>query len=241
MAFSLVRKGRWRDGANSNASRERHSRMRISDPALRLPSTLPARPVTPPAVRRLIALNSDSFSPSPLGDPNAQRLLGLSRGATGADGRIKQLQDDLIRAGFLGADVKSNSGYGNTFGPHTEAALKDFQKAYGLPQTGRVDAATAAALGGASTPPVTPPPVTTPTGAGVATSVDQANQSFLSQWGPTPFNSARGAPYGYEDCGPTSTAMALSQLGLLPHPSPAGAETTIDQVRDQALGFDSIK
>jgi len=223
--------------------------MRISDSVARplVATPITARPAVAP--RRLQSFGDSSFTPSPLGDPNASKLLGLTRGNVGTDGRIKQLQDDLIRGGYLSADVRSNSGYGNTFGPMTQTAVTKLQAAYGLPQTGRIDAATAAALGGASvTPPVVNPPVVTPpvtpppaAGTGVATSVDQANQSFLSQWGGTPFNSASGAPYGYEDCGPTSVAMSLSQLGLIQHPSPADAELTIDHMRDQAFGYDTTK
>jgi len=76
---------------------------------------------------------------------------------------------------------------------------------------------------------------------GAASSVAEANQNFLSQWGPTQWNSAQGAPYGYSDCGPTSVAMALGALGLLAHPSPGDAEKTIDAMRDAALGYDSTK
>ncbi len=80
-----------------------------------------------------------------------------------------------------------------------------------------------------------------PLGSGAVSSTDDANNYFLTQWGGTPYNSASGAPYGYSDCGPTSTAMALSSLGLMDHPSPENAEATIDAVRDAALGYDSKK
>ena len=78
-----------------------------------------------------------------------------------------------------------------------------------------------------------------PLGSGAVSSVEDANNYFLTQWGGTPYNSASGAPYGYNDCGPTSTAMALASLGLLERPAPADAERTIDAVRDAALGTDT--
>ncbi|MBS2030908.1 MAG: peptidoglycan-binding protein [Deltaproteobacteria bacterium] len=247
---------------------------------LLLPQTPPSSqpPSTPPA----------GFPGAPAGDAQATALAGLAPGATNAAG-IKQLQDDLVRMGALDGAIASNAGYGHSFGPLTQAGLKAFQDANGLPQTGVVDAATVAALQ-APRPPVAPiaagaaqafrsqiglpaGPLTTETDGsvrqpfdngyvmatpegtlyvvdssgqtlsmqklGAASSLDQANQSFLSQWGPTPWNSAQGAPYGYEDCGPTSCAMVLSSLGLIAHPSPADAEKTIDAMRDAALGYNS--
>src|SRR5262245_22726941 len=65
-----------------------------------------------------------------------------------------------------------------------------------------------------------------------------ANKFFLTQWGPTKYT-AGGHPYGFMDCGPTSGVMALSQLGLMEHPSPSKAFAAIDRVRDAALGFNS--
>src|SRR5262249_22644644 len=58
-------------------------------------------------------------------------------------------------------------------------------------------------------------------------SVAEANQHFLTQWGPTRFNTVKGAPDGYYDCGPTSWLMASSVVGLLPHPTPGHAEAAI--------------
>ena len=72
----------------------------------------------------------------------------------------------------------------------------------------------------------------------LSSTVDQANRSFVSQWGPTPWNSG-GHPYGFEDCVPTSAVMAASALGLIAHPAPAGAEDAIDHMRDLSLGYDS--
>jgi hypothetical protein len=78
-----------------------------------------------------------------------------------------------------------------------------------------------------------------PVGNGAVNNVQDANQYFMTQWGGTPYNGANGAPYGYSDCGPTSTLMALSSLGLMERPGPQGASAAIDAVRDAALGYDS--
>ncbi|MCY7289655.1 MAG: peptidoglycan-binding protein, partial [Cryobacterium sp.] len=69
-----------------------------------------------------------------------QAVVGLRQGATGAD--VTTLQKALIAAGVTvpgGADGK--------FGPATKSALTAYQSRSGLPTTGEVDAATAAALG----------------------------------------------------------------------------------------------
>lgn len=88
----------------------------------------------------------------------------------------------------------------------------------------------------APTTPTTPSP--TPVGAGLATNVQDANRVFLNQWGPTAFNSG-GHPYGFNDCGPTSGAMVLAQLGLMNPASASQASGAIDRVRDAVLGYDS--
>lgn len=244
----------------------------------------PAQPpsTTPPA---------QTWPGAPAGDPASSALVGLANGSSDAP-RVKALQDDLLRMGYVDASFAQNSGYGNHFGPLTQAALQQFQDDNGLPQTGVVDAATADALRsprpraqgiavgpahayrdqlGLPTGPLTTlqdgsvrqdfdkgyvlctpdatlyvmnsanQPIVPAQKLGVATSIDQANQSFVSQWGPTPWNSANGAPYGYEDCGPTSCAMVLSALGLIAHPAPGDAEKTIDAMRDAALGFNSTQ
>lgn len=76
---------------------------------------------------------------------------------------------------------------------------------------------------------------------GAVSSTAEGDRHFLTQWGPTPFNAAEGAPYGFNDCGPTSCLMALSALGLAPHPAPGEAEQAIDRFRDVTLGYDSKK
>lgn len=66
----------------------------------------------------------------------------LGRGSSGSD--VKALQDQLIRLGHMTAQqVATGPG---TFGPQTEAAVKEFQRANGLKETGKYDAATQAAV-----------------------------------------------------------------------------------------------
>lgn len=221
---------------------------------------------------------------------------GLSRGANAVGDRpgIKALQDALIAGGYAPASMKTQTGYGTNFGPITEAGLKAFQSDNGLPSTGVVDAATITALEnprarpagfaagvavtyrdqlGLPTGPaykdasgalrqdfdhgsvwvaadhtlnatVGTTPLFAPRKLGTATSLEEANANFLTQWGPTAYNDPVGSndiPYGYEDCGPTSSVMVLSQLGMMPHPDAAGASAAIDAQRDRILGYDSTK
>jgi peptidoglycan hydrolase-like protein with peptidoglycan-binding domain len=63
----------------------------------------------------------------------------LHNGSRGA--AVKALQRALMRAG-----ITVPGGADGVFGPATEAALKSYQRREGLPQTGRLDRATAAAL-----------------------------------------------------------------------------------------------
>jgi len=80
-----------------------------------------------------------------------------------------------------------------------------------------------------------------PIGSGTVGTTEDANEYFLTQWGGTPYNSANGAPFGYSDCGPTSTVMALSSIGLMERPAPENASTAIDAVRDAAIGHDTTQ
>ncbi|MHB8873794.1 MAG: peptidoglycan-binding protein [Myxococcaceae bacterium] len=230
-----------------------------------------------------------TYPGAPAGDPAAAALVGLQKG-TGTPAQVKQLQDDLLRMGYVGESFAKNGGYGKQFGPLTEGAVKQFQKDNGLPQTGVVDTNTATALayprprpaGFAAGPAITQRAelglpigpaqtqadgslrqnfdkgyvqvtedgrlfvrnnanldIVPPREVGTSSSIAQANESFVSQWGPTEWNSAQGAPMGYKDCGPTSALMALNALGLVPHPLPGDAEKAIDAIRDQAIGYDT--
>lgn len=96
------------------------------------------------------------FPPSPAGDPDAARLLGLKykdTAANASDTRVKQLQDDLQRLGYLPPGFEKNSGYGNRFGSLTKTAVEKLQSDYGLPVTGAVDAATVEVLRDPRFPP----------------------------------------------------------------------------------------
>jgi len=67
---------------------------------------------------------------------------------------------------------------------------------------------------------------------GPAPNVAAANAFMLDQVG-GPFNAVRGAPDGYLDCGPTTGVIALSVLGVVPYPRPAGAEVAIERMRQK--------
>jgi murein DD-endopeptidase MepM/ murein hydrolase activator NlpD len=88
---------------------------------------------------------------------------------------------------------------------------------------------------GGQTPTI---PTTPPMGSGLSSTTQEANRFFVTQWGPTAYNSG-GAPYGYFDCGPTSGVMALTALGLMNPSTAATASASIDRVRDSVLGYDS--
>ncbi len=80
-------------------------------------------------------------------------IVGLRQGATGSD--VKSVQQALLDAG-----VKVPGGADGIFGPKTRSAVTAFQSRQGLPTTGEIDQATAAALeaangSGGSTAPAT--------------------------------------------------------------------------------------
>ncbi|HEX8701549.1 MAG TPA: peptidoglycan-binding protein [Myxococcaceae bacterium] len=92
----------------------------------------------------------------------------LQRGSTGP--AVQQLQNALVKLGYLTqAQVQTGPGI---FGPQTEAAVKRFQGAHGVPQTGYFGPMTRAAMNqalqGGGTPPVGTPPVGTPPASGSA-------------------------------------------------------------------------
>jgi murein DD-endopeptidase MepM/ murein hydrolase activator NlpD len=86
--------------------------------------------------------------------PGSSALVGLKAGALG--NTVKQLQQAMLDAG-----ITVRGGADGIFGPATASALQQFQTSQGLPATGKVDKATAAAL--ASPKPVG---VTDPTPSG---------------------------------------------------------------------------
>jgi len=82
-------------------------------------------------------------------------LYGLKEGASG-DG-VRQLQQRLIELG-----IAVPGGADGAFGPGTTATVKEFQARVGYSRSGAVNAATAIALGAASTPAATPAPASNP-------------------------------------------------------------------------------
>jgi peptidoglycan hydrolase-like protein with peptidoglycan-binding domain len=102
-------------------------------------------------------------------------LLGLRYGSIGSD--VKALQEALIAAG-----VSVRGGADGVFGPATQAALKQYQQAKGISQSGVVDAATANALassGGGTTAPTTSALVGLKAGA-LGNTVKQLQQAIIA-------------------------------------------------------------
>jgi len=90
--------------------------------------------------------------------PSRCRVLELTSPNMQGDD-VRAVQQALLRAGYsLGP-----AGVDGLYGPDTEAAVRGFQLANGLPVTGVVDAATYAALGIEC--PAAPPPEEKPVGA----------------------------------------------------------------------------
>ena len=87
-------------------------------------------------------------SAAPLPSQVSPSIVGLGEGARGND--VKTVQSALLAAG-----VPVPGGADGIFGPKTRSALTAFQSRKGLPATGTVDGATAAALG-LSQPSTTP-------------------------------------------------------------------------------------
>ena len=78
-------------------------------------------------------------APMPATPALAQDVIGLREGATGSD--VKAVQTALLKAG-----VQVPGGADGVFGPATRSAVTAFQSRKGLPTTGEIDKATAAAL-----------------------------------------------------------------------------------------------
>lgn len=166
----------------------------------------------------------------------AQPLAGTGLGLPGPE-------SDLKASGESGAkDSKSTgaSGSGSSGGGSTSGALLD-AGAPGLAGAG-LDGApsvTPAARQGRLSP-LAPRGLFLPEGdAGrLPATVEEADRHFITQWGPTAFNSGR-VPYGYNDCGPAAVVMVVSALGLHERPEPEGAAAAIDAARDAAMGYDT--
>jgi peptidoglycan hydrolase-like protein with peptidoglycan-binding domain len=112
--------------------------------------------------------------------PATSPLLGLKAGATGD--AVKQLQQTLITAG-----VAVKGGADGKFGTATQTALKQYQAAVGIAQSGVVDQETASALASGQTIPgaPTPNPPAQPSGllglkaGSLGTSVKQLQEALI--------------------------------------------------------------
>jgi peptidoglycan DL-endopeptidase CwlO len=103
-----------------------------------------AKPAAKPATRPAAAAATKTAAPS-------TNVVGLRKGAAGP--AVQALQNALNRVG-----VGVKYGVDGYFGSATQASVKAFQRYKGLPVTGVVDAATAAALGLAAPAPTKPAP-----------------------------------------------------------------------------------
>ena len=87
---------------------------------------------------RLSPRSVDGFEPMATAAQATTAAVTLKRGDKSA--AVKTWQTQLVSLGYLlQKDVKGGDG---TFGPKTEAATRQFQHDHGLPETGRLDAAT---------------------------------------------------------------------------------------------------
>jgi peptidoglycan hydrolase-like protein with peptidoglycan-binding domain len=117
--------------------------------ATEIPSTPPAPPPQAPAVA---------------GAPG----IDLQRGTEGEE--VRSLQASLVQLGHMSqADMDTGPG---TFGPRTEAAVKSFQGAHGVPTTGYYGPLTRAALEKALAPAPAPEPAPPPAPAASVPGMD---------------------------------------------------------------------
>ena len=150
----------------------------------------------------------DSFTPATSSSAGSVPAGTLKRGNTGSG--VKQLQNDLVKLGYL-TQADMNTGPG-VFGPHTEAALKKFQKAKGLTQDGVYGAKTRAALAkalGVKDPGGSSGSTGGSGGAITNNGVPLWRQGDPRWGGRTLGHSATIASAG---CAMTSTAMAISKI-----------------------------
>ncbi|MBX7101614.1 MAG: peptidoglycan-binding protein [Myxococcaceae bacterium] len=104
-------------------------------------------------------------SPTTSGSALTAPSMDLGRGASGND--VLQLQRDLVQLGHLSeSDLATGPG---TFGPRTQAAVRDFQAAHGVPAAGFYGPLTRQAMNGAlrglGTAPATPATPSSPSAA----------------------------------------------------------------------------
>ena len=151
----------------------------MSTESIRAGSTLVATAtrLQPSALPQLAAVGAlpravDSFSQALTAAPKPKPV--LSRGMRGP--AVKHLQDALVKLHCLSAkDAATGPGI---FGPHTEAALKEFQGKHGLARTGVYGAGTQAALAKALAKPAAPAPAPHPAPATGAPPADYRHVSY---------------------------------------------------------------
>ena len=140
--------------------------------------------------------------------PASSALVGLKAGALG--NTVKQLQQAMIDAG-----ITVRGGADGIFGPATAGALKQFQTSQGLPATGTVDKATAAAL--ASPKPVGVTDPTPSSGDGYAQYAEKGQRVLALQKALVEAGIAlRGGVDGDFGGGTSSAVMELQRQRGLP-------------------------
>ncbi len=168
---------------------------------------------------------------------------------------VQLLQRGLMAVGLSSENpaMALRSGADGIFGAETEASVRAFQKAHGLPQTGRADPATLQALQKALTssptapPAPAPPGVTPPIGQPVRPSTGLRRDSTDAQTPPpstttpsttTPSTTTPSTTTPSTTTPPSSTTQAAPTVGVtLPAGvRPGTTEATIAAARDLATG-----
>ena len=167
---------------------------------------------------------ANGLTPSGVVDAATARNLGLTSATTGSTSStsgasggalsvgsqgdaVARIQRQLQRAGFAvigGAD--------GAFGPFTRAAVRAFQRANGLTVTGRVDAATASALGAGGSRPSATRTTPTPAASRASNAGAIAVAAAMSQRG-VAYRFATAKPGIAFDCSGL-TAWAWAQAGV---------------------------
>lgn len=175
----------------------------------------------------------------------------LQRGPRSSD-TVQLLQRGLMAVGLSSENpaMALRSGADGIFGAETEASVRAFQKAHGLPQTGRADPATLQALQRALTssptapPAPAPPGVTPPPGQPVRPSTGLRRDTAATPT-PTPTPATPATPTPAAPATPTPTpstttpsTRAAPTVGVtLPAGvRPGTTEATIAAARDLATG-----
>jgi peptidoglycan hydrolase-like protein with peptidoglycan-binding domain len=159
-----------------------------------------AKPVAKPAAKPAATTGAATAGAA------ATNVVGLRKGAVGS--AVRDLQNALNRVG-----VGVKYGVDGYFGSATQASVKAFQRYKGLPVTGVVDAATAAALGlaaPAAPKPVAPAPAAKPVATTPAPAAPAAPAAAPATPAPAPTSAAVPVSAGAA----TAVAAAVSQQGV---------------------------